>query len=113
MPFPEIRLPAPADVPPIVLLLAPPLTSTPANVFPSPTVPLTSVPMKLPSTWFPLAPAPLISTPCEFPEIRLRAPGDVPPIELFDPLMVMLTPGPVLPSGALPVTSAPMKLPRI
>src|SRR5438067_1276390 len=56
--LPEMRLHAPVQeppgvvpvVPPTLLFVAPPSIPTP-SALPSPAVPVTSVPMKLPSTW--------------------------------------------------------------
>ena len=56
--LPEMRLPAPAVVPPMVLLLAPLVTATPAPPLGIRAVPVALLPMKLPDTTFPVAAAP-------------------------------------------------------
>ena len=48
LPLPEITLPAPAPVPPIVLFDAPLSIITPSPLLPSAAVPAAFVPMKLP-----------------------------------------------------------------
>ena len=68
--LPEIRLPAPEAVPPIVL----PAEPTPMPIsLPRATVPVTSVPMKLPSTT--LSVASRTTATSELPEIRLPCAG--------------------------------------
>ncbi len=82
--FPEMTFPAPALVPPIVLLDAPDSISIPAALGTA-AVPAALVPIKLPCTVFPLVPGPMIWIPKKaFPEITLRAAAVVPPIRLLN-----------------------------
>ena len=120
-PLPEIRLPV------IVLLEALPTMATPSNLLRRAVAPLTSVPMKLPSTRFLVLlpwmwiPEPAPDGPPDdvkpLPEIKLRAPGVGPPmVLLLAPLTSvnpMSTPKEPLPRprAAVPVTLVPMKLP--
>ena len=58
--------------------------------------PVTSVPMKLPSTWLFIVPASLIRIPAPlFPEMTLPACGSVPPMVLFDAPFTIATPAPL------------------
>ena len=81
---------------------------TPRWVFPRATLPVTSVPIKLPCTTLfgasNATPSPM------FPEIRLRAPGVVPPMVLLGPDDTAIPPVP-LGNAAVPVASVPMKFP--
>ena len=108
MPLPEITLRAPADVPPIVLLL---LAVTPMPmVLPRSLLPVWSVPMKLPSIMFPGPP--LSEMPSLLPEMMLRAAGVRPPMRLLDEPNWIITPS-LLPRTASPAMFVPMKLPSM
>ena len=99
-------------MPPIRLLSALPVMRTPSQVAQGTTVPVTSVPMRLPCTLFPVVPAEWITTPQTLcPEITLPAPAAAPPTTLPLAPPEMLIPVPALPRTAVPVTSVPMKLP--
>ena len=101
-----IRFPAPGSVPPTVTLSA--WSRTPGPWLPRAIVPVTSVPMKLPSIVEPFAY--VIEIPeVAFPEMTFPAPAAEPPIVLFQPPEAM--PELALPRGRVPVTSVPMKLP--
>ena len=77
-PLPEIRFRAASDGPPIVLFEE--KTLKPEPPFSSAIVPVTSVPIKLPTTVFA---GPSMSRPSiALPEITLRSPVNVPPIVL-------------------------------
>ena len=107
-----MTLRAAAAVPPTVLLFEP-KTATPELMLPSATVPLTSVPMKLPRTRLLLAFTPSMRTPCPpLPEMTLRSAAVVPPTVLFDAASIK-TPLPALARTAVPVASVPMKLPAM
>ena len=70
-PLPEITLPAPAVVPPMMLFgaLLMKIPSSPLGMAP---VPPALVPIKLPWIWLPVAVLMAISTPtCRLPEMRL------------------------------------------
>ena len=106
-----MRLPAAAVVPPIVsresFASSTPLVSYAAWV------PVTSVPMKLPSSRSLVAVGAACweRMPTTLPEMTLPAPGAVPPIVI---LPTESSSSPVLlPARSLPVTSVPMKLPAI
>src|SRR5215471_13943718 len=102
-----MTFPAPAEAPPRVLLLA--LVRSTPTLLPRAVVPLTSVPMKLPSTTFALAA--LMLTPEEvFPEITFRAAAVVPPTVLLLALLARETPVP-LAIAALPAGFVPMRFP--
>ena len=105
--FPEITLRAPAVVPPTVLFVAKLSMNTPNRLLPSATMPLLSVPMKLPCTRLLVAPLPSIPTPSLLPEIILRASAVVPPIRLLA-APEMKTPSPELPSAAVPLAFVPI-----
>ena len=107
--LPEIRLPAPTAVPPMLLFVAPLAISTPWFELPRSIVPVTSVPMKLPNTLL-SDPGLTISTPLLFPEITFRASADTPPMVLSE-LVLTKTPWKKLPNRTVPVLSVPMKLP--
>ena len=72
--LPEITLPAPDAVPPIVLLVAPPDRLIPLIAFGIAKLPPIPVPIKLPCTRLPVEPAPLMLIPelLLLPEIRFR-----------------------------------------
>jgi len=77
--LPEMTLRAAAAAPPMVLLEAPAAMRTPSLLFPRSAVPLTSVPMKLPSTSVEAALAEAMWTPkLSLPEMTLPAPAAVP-----------------------------------
>src|SRR5262249_10898525 len=79
-PLLEMKVRAPALVPPMTLPVPAALTSTPWKVFVAATVPVESRPMMFPATAFEAEPAPRIQTPrCELPEMMLpnRVPGVV------------------------------------
>jgi hypothetical protein len=97
-----MRLPAPADVPPAVLLAAPLLMRMPLEAFEMATVPAASVPMRLPCTVLPVALEPLIRMPAlPLPEMRLP-----PTVLLGEP--ETSTPCCVLDRAAVPAASVPM-----
>ena len=112
-PLPEMRLPAPAVVPPIVLAFEL-LACTPPLALGSAAVPAAFVPMRLPCTtvlaelverWTPTPKLPLLP----LPEIRFPAPLTVPPMKL--PIMPVLntsTPLCRFAMIAVPVMSVPM-----
>ena len=112
IPLKAMVLPAPEAVPPMVLLLLAPLKiATPFKPLPSATVPVLSVPMRLP--WMRLSVELLrkkklsrIMPRRPLPEITLPAPGSVPPMVLPD------TPSSVIPSllgtARVPLESVPM-----
>src|SRR5262249_6078866 len=104
-PLPEMRLQAAGVVPPTVLLR--PLTITPVMALPSRIEPVTSVPMKLPSTRLPL---PTSRIPWLLPEITLRSAASVPPITALaaDPETVTPT---LLATLVVPVASLPIQFP--
>ena len=80
-----MTLPAPEAVPPIVLLVAPPVISTPGPEFGIAMVPAGSVPIMLPTTTLPSLVVPLIETPGQaLAEIELPVPGAEPPMVLPD-----------------------------
>ncbi len=70
IPLPEIRLRAAGVVPPIVMLDAPLLSWMPKSVLPWATVPVGSVPMKLPSIVIPATPETRI--PAHLPRLIAR-----------------------------------------
>src|SRR5438874_5314290 len=110
VPFPEIRLPGGVPgvaVRPPMTLLEVPLVFTPTFGLDRTTVPVTSVPIKLP--WTVLSSPLNRSTPRPFADITLRASTVVPPTRQFEALIK--TPRSVFPRGSVPVTSVPMKLP--
>src|SRR2546427_8631495 len=103
--LPVITLRSAAVVPPIELLRAA------SRDMPGPlsraTLPVTSVPIRLPTTTLPRASPPIMRL-APLPEMRFRAASVVPPIvQKLDP--VPRTPTP-LPTAIVPVTSVPMKL---
>ena len=98
--FPEIVLPAPAAVPPIVLSAAESVRSMPSPL-PIATVPVASVPTRFPSTTVPDVPE--IETPKALFEIRLPLP--TPPMTLSASKTV--TPQAIWMSPATPVASTP------
>ena len=82
--LPEMTLPAPAAVPPMVLSVAPLMTNTPKLPLPSAAVPAALVPMKLPSTTLPVVPLPVMSMPSlVLPLMTLPAAAVVPPMVLL------------------------------
>src|ERR1051326_3490531 len=114
LPLPEITLPAPAAVPPIVLPVAPCKKNTPLLPLGIAILPVISVPIKFPCTIFDVALVPNISIPPPpLPEIILGAPAAVPPIILLSPLMaipIAVLPGP-LDMAAVPAALVPIKFP--
>ena len=82
----EMMLRAPGAVPPMVLLSAPAKRmATPSPPLPSARFSDTSVPMSLPCTRFRVALPPTMAIPVPLPrEMRLPAPGAVPPMVLPD-----------------------------
>ena len=110
VPLPEIKLPGGVPgvaVSPPMTLLEVPLVFTPTFGLDRTTVPVTSVPIKLPCTVL-LDPLNR-STPRLFADITLRASTVVPPTRQFEAFIK--TPRSVFPRGSVPVTSVPMKLP--
>src|SRR5262249_30072993 len=103
-------LAAPAAVPPTVLREA--LSrDTPALRLASASVPVASVPMKLPWTALSVAEQREMEIPYRvLPETTFRAAGVVPPTVLREALS-RDTPAPRLASASVPVASVPMKLP--
>ena len=74
------------------------------------TLPVTSVPIRLPTTTLPRASPPIMRL-APLPEMRFRAASVVPPImQKLDPAPRTPTP---LPTATVPVTSVPMKLPSM
>ena len=72
--FPEITLPAPAAVPPIVLLVAVDvLIETPTSLPRS--FPLVLVPIRFPKTTFPVVPDPVITIPEPVPPMAFLCAG--------------------------------------
>ena len=107
--LPEIKFPGGVPgvvVSPPMTLLAVPLTSTPTFGLPKATVPVTSVPMKLPCT---VLDPPNRSTPRLLVEMMLRAATIAPPTTLFEPQTK--TPRSEFPRASVPVISVPMRLP--
>jgi hypothetical protein len=101
--FPEITLPAPAALPPIVALSPSMVRADPLG---RATVPVMSVPIRLP--WMIVPSADSTPRPTEpFPEIRFPEPGDVPPIVLLSELMMRI-PWPPGEAPKVPVASVPM-----
>ena len=88
---------------------------TPSSSLPRRTVPLTSVPIRLPSTRFadgaPSRPKMMATPLVPLPEMTLAAPAAMPPIVLSDPSSIR-TPARELPRSTVPLTSVPMKLPE-
>ena len=78
--LPEITLPAPAPVPPIVL---PELLIDTPVALPRAAVPVASVPMKLPCTTLPVAPDPVIWMPSP-PKRLITSPSTVLPPALIN-----------------------------
>ena len=73
------------------------------------TVPVTSVPMKLPSTRLPLVPASVMRMPrLALPEMTFNVPAVVPPIVLPVAPPMIWTPSWPLGTALVPVTSVPM-----
>ena len=108
--LPEITFCAVESVPPMVLFDASARIATPVELGRD-FSPVTSVPMKLPSTSLFIVPASLIATPAPlFPEMTLPADGSVRPMVLFDAPFTIVTPA-ALARGVLPVTSVPIRLP--
>src|SRR6516164_1236588 len=80
-------------LPETVFELAPCEIATPAPGFASAALPVASVPIQSPSTTLPDVPEPLSSSPVQaLPEIRSRAPADVPPNVLLVAPPVTYTP---------------------
>ncbi len=105
-----MTLPAPADVPPMVLLAA--VTNTPWLLFPKLSVPVRSVPMKLPCTVFPVVAKDTPGSPAPvWPAMTLPAPGVVPPTVLLMALARISTPVSPLGKAAVPAALVPMKFP--
>ena len=102
-------LPAPATWPPTVLLDDWLEISTPEDPFGSGVVPSAAVPMRLPTIfvlvdWSSRTPvAPLV----EAPDMRLPAPGAVPPIVTPSTSMTVM-PWPLLGTAAVPAALVPM-----
>ena len=94
-------------MPPMTLPLAPEVTITPAEPFPSAVVPAALAPMTLLATTFAFA-APLIVMPeSRFPEMMFRPATPM----RFAGASKMATPSP-LPTAVMPDGSVPVKLPR-
>ena len=110
-PLKAMRLPAPAVVPPIVLLDVPTIL-TPSPLLPSGLRPSIWGPVRLPWTMVPVTPRRSIPFP-SLPDMTLRAAGSVPPIVTLAAKAesLMDTPLPVLPKSAVPLTSVPMRFP--
>ncbi len=105
--LPEIRLPAPAAVPPIVFNDES-STATPAFPLGAAAVPAALVPMRFPCTRLFVDPCPMMSMPLPpLPEMTLSAPGLVPPIVFWGDATID-TPSPPLPAIWVPVASTPM-----
>src|SRR5581483_2088387 len=110
--FPEMTLRAPADEPPTVFALAPPLTMTPNVCPPAAAPPVVSVPIQLPSTTFVFVPDPSRRTPAvPFPEITFRAPAVVPPTTFAVAPPEIAMPSSSFPFPAAPFASRPTQLP--
>ena len=108
--LPEMMLPAPAEVPPIVAPVTPPPISKPLR-FPSAVAPEISVPTKFPSTVLSDVPLPERKTPSlVLPEMTLRAPAMLPPTRFAVAPVSISTPVP-LARGVCPETAVPMKSP--
>jgi len=97
----------PWRVPPIAFKSLPFWMVTPSWELPKLPVPSAVVPMKLPSILFSVATSLETTTPdSPFPEMTLRASGDLPPIVLEPP--VMCTPLNRLPRSPVPAAVVPM-----
>ena len=108
--LPEITFSAPGVGSPMKFADAPPPIATPSAPFPRGSLPLMSVPMRLPSTMLPDVPACSIATPStRLAEMTLRPALEVSPTTLSLAPPRMSTPSSALPSGRVPVTSVPMK----
>ncbi len=108
--LPEMTLPLPEAVPPMVFAVAPAM-SHPLTAIAEIGGAVTSVPMRLPSTTLPDVPLSTSSTPYLLPEMTLAAPAAVPPIVFAVALVLIITPPVELPSLTVPVMSVPMRLP--
>src|SRR5262249_50995617 len=107
--LPEMTLPAPAAVPPIVLLEAL-YTNTPTSPLATAASPAAFVPVRLPWTWLSVAPRPAMRPPDPpLPEMTLRASEVVPPTVLWDESS-MSTPFRTLPAAPVPEELTPMRL---
>ena len=92
LPFPEMRLPAPAAEPPI-WLFGESKTKTPKAALGRAAVPVAFVPIRLPCTRLPLVAGSVMKMPKEpFPEITLPAPTATPPTVLLRAWLVMRMP---------------------
>jgi hypothetical protein len=109
--LPEMMLRAAGEVPPMTTLALLALTPTPLR---SGAVPAASVPIRLPCMTVPGAAA--LTPPASLPEMRLPAPGSVPPTTLPTeveavPLIISMphpSPPPASKKTFVPVTSVPM-----
>jgi len=103
-------LPAPAAVPPTVLLWEPWSNEIPRLRLPIAPVPFLSVPIRFACTTVVAVPALLIVIPCWFAEITLPAPTTpiVLPVVLPAPPLKIAMPTPPLPSPARPLAVRPM-----
>src|SRR5262249_38625601 len=107
--FPEMTLRAALTVPPTRFFEAPPAISTPTPL-PTAWLPVASRPMVLPWTLLFIVPASVRYTPVRLPEMRLPAPGRVPPTVLLVAPAWIVTPEPRLPT-TVPALFRPMVLP--
>ena len=87
--------------------------TTPSAALPSLWLPVTSVPILLPSTTFADAFKKMKTPSAPLAEMTLAAPAVVPPTVFAMEPKVMRTPLPLLPSLTVPVTSVPILLPSI
>ena len=110
-PFPEITLPVPAAVPPIVLF-GELTTWTPTAPLARAAVPAALVPMRFPWTKPPEDGLPILTPFCWLAEIRLRVSGVVPPTTLPVPPLIN-TPLLFGKEALEPAASVPMKLPSM
>ena len=93
----------------MVFPLAPASMKIPLPALPMSSVPVQSVPMKLPCTRVPV-PELWIRIPSpKLPAITFRSLGPTPPIVLFAPITSI--PGVPLPSATVPVESSPIQFP--
>ena len=98
---------------PSIVVDGAPLIEIPSTPFPTRTVPVGSVPIRLPCTMFPDVVELPIVIPLPFDEMTFPAPGTLPPIRLScDPLepVSMKMPSPFS-SGSVPDAARPIQLP--
>ncbi len=110
--FPDITLPAPVAVPPMMLLAA--LTTMPSLRLGIVAVPEAARPTRLPCTTLPDVPAPWISMPaCALPETRLAADPSMfaAPMELPDAPEKISTPRTALGTLPVPARFVPIQFP--